>query len=113
VEALGYLLKVDMEQWWTPDEAFFELLRDKPAINAMLAEVAGGDVAKARITDTARAQKDVIAACLAGTGGRKQVKNWKPRYMRFPMQPYTSRKGLPAAEQWNAVRKLFDKKPKS
>jgi ParB family chromosome partitioning protein len=29
VEALGHLLAVDMEQWWTPDAAFFELLRDK------------------------------------------------------------------------------------
>lgn len=112
VEAIGHLLKVDMAQWWTPDQAFLDLLRDKPAINAMLAEVAGNDVASARITATAKAQKDVIASYLTGKGHRKAV-GWKPRYMRFPMQPYTKRRGLPAVEQWNRIGKLFDnKKPK-
>jgi ParB family chromosome partitioning protein len=109
-EALGTILNVDMDKWWTPDDAFFDLLRDKPAINAMLAEVAGSDVARARITGTAKAQKDVIRSCLAGSGNRKKVEGWTPRYMRFPMQPYTKRKGLPAIAQWNAVKKLFDKK---
>jgi hypothetical protein len=41
VEAIGHILAVDTDKWWAPDEAFFDLLRDKPAINAMLAEVAG------------------------------------------------------------------------
>lgn len=36
VEVLGSLLAVDMDQWWTPDETFFELLRNKETINAML-----------------------------------------------------------------------------
>lgn len=48
-----------------------------------------------------------MKACLAGTNGRKKVKGWKPRYMRFPMQPYTKRNGLPAVAQWNAVKKYF------
>ena len=108
-EALGNILCVDMDKWWTPDQAFFELLRDKPAINAMLAEVAGGDVAREYVSGTAKAQKDVIVSYLAGKGHR-QVEAWKPRYMHFPMQGYTKRKGLPGVEQWNAVKKLFDKK---
>jgi ParB family chromosome partitioning protein len=110
VESLGNILNVDMDKWWTPDDAFFDLLRDKQAINAMLAEVAGKDVANARVTGTAKSQKDVIKASLAGTQGRKKVANWKPRYMCFPMQPYTKRKGLPAIVQWNAVKKLFESK---
>jgi len=109
-EALGYLLEVDMDKWWTPDDAFFDLLRDKPAINAMLAEIAGKQAASVNVTATAKAQKDAIRHCLAGTGGRKKVENWKPRYMRFPMQGYTKRRGLPAVAHWNAIRKLFDKK---
>lgn len=110
VEALGHLLAVDMDQWWTPDAAFFELLRDKPAINAMLAEVAGKQTGYIHLTETAKSQKDAIQHCLAGTGGRKKVENWKPRYFRFPMQAYTKRKGLPAVENWNAIKKHFDKK---
>lgn len=107
VEALGHILKVDTGNWWTPDETFFDLLRDKPAINAMLAEVAGKRRATQHVGDTAKAQKDAIRACLAGTGGHAKVEGWKPRYMRFPMQSYTGRKGLPAIEHWRAVGKLF------
>ena len=109
IEALGHMLNVDMDDWWTPDDTFFELLRDKPMINTMLAEIGGKATATGNITATAKVQKSVIKACLAGTGGRKKVKAWKPRYMRFPMQAYTKRKGLPAIEQWKTVKKLFDK----
>jgi ParB family chromosome partitioning protein len=110
VEALGHILKVDMDKWWSPDEAFLELLRDKPAINAMVEEVAGKHAASVHRAATAKAQKDVIRASLAGTKGRKKADGWKPRYMRFPMQPYTKRRGLPAVEQWNAIKKHFEKR---
>ncbi|MEQ9642039.1 MAG: ParB N-terminal domain-containing protein [Alphaproteobacteria bacterium] len=106
-EALGVLLDVDMDKWWTPDDAFFDLLRDKAAINAMVAEIAGKQAAGAHVASTVKVQKGVIRACLDGTEGRKKVSGWKPRYMRFPMQAYTKRKGLPAIEYWNAVRKLL------
>lgn len=107
VEALGHILKVDTDKWWTPDDTFFDLLRDKPAINAMLAEVAGKQVASIHLTETAKAQKQAIRHCLAGTGGRKKSEGWTPRYMRFPMQSYTKRKGLPVIGHWNEVKKLF------
>jgi ParB family chromosome partitioning protein len=110
VEALGHILKVDMDKWWTPDEAFFDLLRDKPAITAMVEEVAGKRTALEYRTATAKVQKDVIRSCLAGANGRKKVEGWQPRYMRFPMQGYTRRRGLPAVAHWNAIRKHFDKK---
>lgn len=109
VEALGHMLQVDMDQWWTPDDAFFDLLRDKPAINAMVEEAAGKHAASVHRAATAKVQKDVIRDSLAGTKGRKKVEAWKPRYMRFPMQPYTKRRGLPAIEQWNAIKKHFQR----
>lgn len=58
----------------------------------MLAEVAGKQTASIHLTETAKMQKDMIGHCLAGTGGRKTVEGWKPRYFRFPMQAYTKRK---------------------
>ena len=61
------------------------------------------------LTATAKVQKAEIVTTLAGDKGRKKVKGWTPRYMRFPTQPYTKRGSLPAAENWKAVRKLFDK----
>jgi ParB family chromosome partitioning protein len=109
-EALGHVLGVDMGKWWQRDDAFFELLRDKPMINAMLAEIAGKSVASANVTGTAKVQKKIIRDCAQGAGGRNKAEGWIPRYMRFPMQSYTRRKGLPAIEQWSSVKKLFTAK---
>jgi len=36
VEAIGLLTAPDFGDYWTPDEAFFDILRDKPTINAMV-----------------------------------------------------------------------------
>jgi len=109
VEALGHILNIDMDQWWEADEAFFALLRDKPALNAMLSEIAGKSTAFLHIKDTAKLQKDAIRHCLAGTGGYKKAEHWKPRYFRFPMQAYTKRRGLPAVDKAKRILKLFDK----
>lgn len=109
VEALGQILSVDMASWWEPEDTFFDLLRDKPAINAMVSEVAGKRAAKDGLTKTAKAQKETIKGILQGRNGAKKPEGWLPRYMHFPMQGYTKRKGLPPAEQWKAVAKLFAK----
>ena len=107
IEALGAILSVDMASWWEPEDAFFDLLRDKAAINAMVGEVAGQRTAKDQLTKTAKVQKDTIKGCLEGRNGAKKPENWLPRYMGFPMQGYTKRKGLPAVERWAAIKKLF------
>lgn len=98
VEALGHILSVDMADWWEPDDVFFDLLRDKPAINAMLAEVAGKHAAKDGVNKTAKIQKDTIRGFREGRDGAVKPEGWLPRYMRFPMQGYTKRKGLAPLE---------------
>ncbi len=90
IEGLGLLLKTDMADWWSPDDTFFDLLRDKPAINAMLREVADEATADAHLSSTAKVQKKIIADCLSGEG-RTKVEDWQPRYMRFPGTGYTGR----------------------
>jgi ParB family chromosome partitioning protein len=80
---------------------------DKPAINAMLAEVGGKQCARIRVAETAKQQKEAIRHCLAGTGGHNKSEAWLPRYFHFPMQSYTKRKGLRAVDDWNAMKKLF------
>lgn len=87
VDTLGKFLDIDMCNWWTPDTAFFDLLRDKSAINAMLCEVAGDVTANAHVASTAKVQKKIIADCLLGDG-RTKVENWLPRYMQFPAGSY-------------------------
>ncbi len=73
VDTLGVSMKVDMQDHWTPEPCFFNLLRDKDAINGMVAEVAGKEAAAEHITSTAKTQKAVIAACLDGTGFVAQI----------------------------------------
>ena len=106
VEVLGDMLNVDMAQSWSPDQTFFDLLRDKPAINAVLKQVAGKITADAHISSTAKVQKKIIQDCLNGTRkGAKQ--DWHPNYMAFPMVNYTKRGGIEAMVGWNAVKKNY------
>lgn len=91
VESLGDLLSTDMKDWWTPDETFLDLLRDKEAINAIVREVAGDVTANAHIAATAKVQKKIIADCLSGENGRAKAEDWLPRYMAFPATGYTTR----------------------
>ena len=106
VEALGIRMKVDIAKDWQPDEAFFDLLRDKEAINGIVKEVAGKAAADAHITSTAKVQKGIIRDCL--TGQRQPIKkDWTPRYVRFPMTAYTKRGGIRAIDEWQAVKKHF------
>lgn len=95
VETLGALLLVDMADWWQPDETFFVLLRDKQAINGMVAELAGKDTATAHCTATATVQKGILKDCLSGTR-QPRVTNWLPGYMSFPMRGYTGREVMAA-----------------
>ncbi len=88
VEALGVHMEVDMSRYWAPDPAFYALLRDKAAINAMLAEIGGKSVADGNVAATAKTQKEIIAAFVTGEG-REQKPGWLPRYLRFPFTAYT------------------------
>ena len=87
VDLLGTVLTVDMHDHWQPEETFFELLRDKPALNAMVAELAGDSVAAAHLTATTKVQKGILKDCLNGQR-QPQMENWLPRYLAFPMGRY-------------------------
>lgn len=90
VETLGALFATDMRRWWQPDQTFFDLLRDKEAINAIVRELAGDRTADAHASSTAKVQKKIMADCLNGTREAK-VNEWLPRYMTFPAKGYTDR----------------------
>lgn len=108
VEALGRLLDTDMSAHWSPDETFFDLLRDKEAINAMVKEIAGKATADAHVASTAKAQKGIVRQHLDGT--RKPHRpDWQPRYMDFPMRGYTKRGGIDAIEDVKPYAKALKK----
>ncbi len=88
VEAAGVYLKANAGEVWQPDDLFFELIRDRVTVNAVLADVAGKSVAKANADEKAKTQKQVIRDCLAGENGRAKIENWLPGWMQFPFKPY-------------------------
>jgi ParB family chromosome partitioning protein len=73
VEAVGNHLGVDAGQHWQPDDAFFDMIRDKAVLNAMLAEVAGKRCADSNIAEKAKTQKKIVRDCLDGANGRAKV----------------------------------------
>lgn len=107
VEALGVHLKLDMRAVWQPDDVFFDLIRDRQVVNAMVAELAGQQSADANISEKIITQKSIIQACLKGENGRMKVEDWLPRWMVFPAGSYTDRGGFEPAERWERVKSFF------
>lgn len=95
VDDLGTILAIDMIGLWHADEAFFELIRDKQVLGALVAEVAGPEAATANGGETGKVLKGIIRDCLAGDNGREKVENWVPKWLLFPASNY---KAPPASE---------------
>lgn len=94
VEMIGLHLGTDMRNHWQADPAFFDQLRDREGLLAIIGEVAGAEVAAANAGEKVKALKSIIADCLAGTNGRAKVEPWVPRWMKFPPSAYTDRGGV-------------------
>jgi ParB family chromosome partitioning protein len=94
VEAVGSHLGVAMADWWQADDAFFELIRDKEVLAAIVAETAGPAVATANAGEKTKALKQIVRDCLCGENGRAKVEHWVPRWMAFPPAAYTGRGGV-------------------
>ncbi len=107
VEAVGLLTQPSFGDYWSPDEAFFTLLRDKPTINAMVKDIAGKSCADGAVTDTAKQQKQIIKNRMAGHGVAEASPNWLPRWAAFPAKPYKAVDGCPPAQASRRIAKLF------
>lgn len=97
-ERLGEWLQIDMRRFWTPDEAFFDLLTDKEALTRMAAELGAAPSGKA----TGKELRGLIRRRLKGEGC-PPIADWLPRYFQFPTQGYTAR---PVSEARAAYDKL-------
>lgn len=94
VEAVGLHIGLDIAKWWRADDAFFEGLRDKEVLTALVAEVGGAEVAAANAKEKGATLKTIIRDHLDGTNGRTKVEGWVPRWMAFPPAAYTARDGV-------------------
>ncbi len=87
IDGLGATLGTEMAKHWTPDSTFFELIRDKTTLNAMVRDYAGTQAAEEQLTATAKIQRTILTACLDGTRTPADP-DWMPRYMAFPQGSY-------------------------
>ena len=108
IETLGPVLAVDMANYWQADQAFYDLLRDREVMTAILAEVGGAMVASANAKEKGKVIKGVIADCLTGENGRPKHENWVPKWMAFPPAAYTDRGGVATVAAANRARWLAE-----
>jgi len=94
VEAVGLHLGVAMKDWWQADAAFFELIRDREVLGAIVAEVAGDLIARSNRDEKGKTLKAIVSNHLDGANGRVKVEDWVPRWMGFPPSAYTERGGV-------------------
>src|SRR3546814_19195038 len=66
VEAVGLHIGVDMAKWWSADDPFFEGLRDREVLTALVAEVGGEEVAAANAKE--RSEERRVGKECVGTG---------------------------------------------
>ncbi|MGB3845430.1 MAG: ParB/RepB/Spo0J family partition protein [Sphingopyxis sp.] len=94
VEAVGLHIGLDMAEWWSADGAFFEGLRDREVLTALVAEIGGAEVAAANAKEKGATLKAIIRDHVEGTNGRTKVDGWVPKWMVFPPTAYTTRGGV-------------------
>jgi ParB family chromosome partitioning protein len=94
VELAGMQLGIDMADWWSADDAFFDPMRDRQVLLELVAEVAGPLVADANNKEKTAVLKQIIRDHLDGAEGRAKCKRWVPRWMQFPPSAYTERGGV-------------------
>jgi ParB family chromosome partitioning protein len=107
IETLGAHLQVDMADAYSVDGALLDLIKDREVLDAMVAEVAGEQVAEANAKATGKVKRQIIADCLAGINGRTKVERFVPRWMAFPPGAYTERGGVATVSRAAAVEALF------
>jgi len=109
VEAVAAAVQPDMDNLWTPDDAFFDILRDKRVINAMLKDIGGKRFADSLISETGTKQKTALRNRLDPkvVGTDVATPDWRPRWMQSVPTHYLDRATCPPAEAAARVQKHF------
>nr|WP_294846481.1 ParB/RepB/Spo0J family partition protein [uncultured Sphingomonas sp.] len=94
IETIGLHLGVSMADYWTVDDAFYALVRDREVLTEVLREIGGDTVAQAHADQKGKTIKSVINDYLTGSNDRAKVEHWVPRWMAFPPSAYTQRGGV-------------------
>ena len=107
VEAVLHVCGTDLRRYWSPDEAFFELLRDKRAINAMVADIASPSVAESVIKESGKVQTALIRNRIEGVDCTANPA-WRPGWMQVPPTRLVEGAGCATVEAWERIAGLFE-----
>lgn len=107
VEAVLHVTGCESEKKIPLDETFWDLLRDKRPINAMVAEIAGEASAKAALTETAKNQRQIIRNRIKGEGC-EATPDWRPGWMMTPPTSYVTGADSPPKDGWSRIAALFE-----
>ena len=109
VEAVCMATEPDMDALWSPDDAFFDILRDKRVLNAMLGEIGGKRLADSMVSEPGTKQKTALRNRIAGVGvtPEEAKPDWRPRWMQTRPGWYVERQTCPPAQSASEVAKAF------
>ena len=107
VEAVLHVCGTDLGHYWQPDEAFFELLRDKRAVNAMVADIASPSVAESVAKESGKVQKALIRNRIEGVDCTANP-GWRPGWMQVPPTGLVEGAGCATVEAWERIAGLFE-----
>jgi ParB family transcriptional regulator, chromosome partitioning protein len=107
VEAVLYACDTDPGGFWMPDEAFFDLLRDKRVISAFIADAVSPEAARDADGETTKVQKALLAEALAARE-TSLAAAWTPGWMQVPPTRLIAGADSPPVDAWGRIAGLFD-----
>ncbi|WP_321489055.1 ParB/RepB/Spo0J family partition protein [uncultured Hyphomonas sp.] len=107
VEAVLHVCGTDPSRYWSPDDAFFDLLRDKRAIHAMVADIASPSVAESVAKESGKVQKALIRNRIDGLDCTANP-GWRPGWMQVPPTRLVEDAGCATVEAWERIGGLFE-----
>jgi len=115
VETVALAIQPDVPALWMPDDAFFDILRDKRLINAMVADIGGKAMADSMVSDTGTKQKAALRNRMdADVVGKDTAHpDWRPRWMQTGPSQYIDRETCPPAQAAFIAAKAMKPKAKA
>jgi ParB family transcriptional regulator, chromosome partitioning protein len=109
VEAVLHVCGTDLGHYWHPDTAFFDLLRDKRSIRAMVADIASPSLAEHVGQDSGKVQKALIQNRIEGVDCEASS-GWRPGWMQVPPTRLVEGAACATVDAWARVAGLFEGK---
>ena len=107
VEAVLHACGTDPAEFWNPDEAFFDLLRDKRVMTAFIADAVSSEAARDAEGETTKVQKALLAEALVARQ-TSHAAAWTPGWMQVPPTRLIAGADSPPVDAWGRIAGLFE-----